>query len=168
MNRQRSESPPYRRSSSRAGDPPPARRRSRRGTRGNRDRGYSLPREKRQVTLMLCVFHSTQHIWATHPVTFDPRKTNDRELWLEIRDTFRADVQKPWRRWFGFKKVMSIVPIAVCVLGAYLYQSVFTYDWNRKNFMLRILFVVVLVHSEQRTRQSRPQRPSRKPVLHAR
>lgn len=61
--------------------------------------------------MMLCLFHTGRHSWTTHPVTFDPSKTNDRELWMDIRDTFRADVQKPWQRWIGFKKVISIVPI---------------------------------------------------------
>lgn len=88
--------------------------RSSREKRG-RDRGYSLPSGKRQVTLLLCVFHSTKHVWKTHPVVFDPRKTDDRELWEDIRSIFRNEIQKSWRRVFGFKKVMSIVPIAVCI-----------------------------------------------------
>jgi hypothetical protein len=32
---------------------------------------------------------------------------------MNIRSAFRVDLQKPWRRIFGFKKVKSIVPIAV-------------------------------------------------------
>jgi len=98
-------------------DLPPPPRTHRSSKHSGRHRGYSLPEgrprsEKRQITLTLCVFHSTRHVWKTAPVTFDPRKINDRELWWEIRETFRSDVQKSWRRFFGFKKVMSIVPIA--------------------------------------------------------
>jgi len=71
-----------------------------------------LASEKRQVTLLLCLFHPNKHTWKTYPVVFDPRKTNDRELWEDIREIFRRDVQRGWRRVLGFKKVMSIVPIA--------------------------------------------------------
>ena len=55
------------------------------------------------------------HNWTTEPLRFNPDRINDRELWTDIRDTFRQDVQKPWKRLFGFKKVKSIVPIGVCL-----------------------------------------------------
>ena len=75
-----------------------------------------MPREKsrkHEITLLLCVFHTSDHNWSTKPVKFDPNRINDQELWEDIRDTFRMDLQKPWRRIFGFKKVKSIVPIGV-------------------------------------------------------
>ena len=86
----------------------------------SRDRGYSLPRSrsrKSEVTLLLCVFHATSHNWSREPYKFDPRRINDQELWTDIRNTFRMDLQKPWRRVFGFKKVKSIVPIGVRYLS---------------------------------------------------
>ena len=82
----------------------------------SRDRGYSLPRSrsrKSEITLLLCVFHTTSHNWSREPYKFDPRRINDQELWTDIRTVFRMDLQKPWRRFFGFKKVKSIVPIGV-------------------------------------------------------
>jgi hypothetical protein len=86
---------------------------------GARNRGYSLPRGEKsprrrsEVKLLLCVFHSVSHNWSTEPLRFDPHRIDDRELWTDIRSTFRQDVQKPWKRLFGFKKVKSIVPIGV-------------------------------------------------------
>jgi len=65
------------------------------------------------VKLLLCVFHSVSHNWSTEPLRFDPHRIDDRELWTDIRSTFRQDLQKPWKRLFGFKKVKSIVPIGV-------------------------------------------------------
>ena len=109
MQRSRAGSPPI--------TPPPGTHQSSNRRRDrSRNRGYSLPREKsrkREVTLLLCVFHSSGHNWATKSVRFDPNRINDQELWFDIRDTFRMDLQKPWRRIFGFKKVKSIVPIGV-------------------------------------------------------
>ena len=112
MQRSRGGSPPI--------TPPPGTHQSSNRRRDrSRNRGYSLPREKsrkREVTLLLCVFHTSDHNWATKSVKFDPNRINDQELWWDIRDTFRMDLQKPWRRFFGFKKVKSIVPIGVCQL----------------------------------------------------
>lgn len=114
MQKSRAGSPP----SPRIPAPPKTNRSSkkRHGRPRDRDRAYSLPRSKSrrsEVTLTLCVFHTTSHNWSTEPFRFDPNRTNDRELWTDIRNTFRMDLQKPWRRVFGFKKVKSIVPIAV-------------------------------------------------------
>ena len=110
MQRSRAGSPPI-------PPPPDTHQSSNRRRERSRHRGYSLPREKsrkREVTLLLCVLQSTSHNWKTEPVRFDPNRINDRELWEDIRDTFRMDMQKPWRRILGFKKVKSIVPIGVC------------------------------------------------------
>jgi len=96
--------------------PPGTHQSSNRRRDRSRHRGYSLPREKsrrREISLLLCVFHSSSHNWTTKPIKFDPNRINDRELWEDIRDTFRMDMQKPWRRIIGFKKVKSIVPIGV-------------------------------------------------------
>lgn len=123
MRSARSRSPSSPRPSSRAPPPraPPTVRSVRHnGDRKRKSRDYarppdnvSPPRRRHEVTLLLCVFHSNSHNWSTHPVRFRPDKTNDRELWEDIRDTFRADLQKPWRRIFGFMRVKNIVPIAV-------------------------------------------------------
>lgn len=68
-------------------------------------------RKKSEVTILLCVYHSYSEHWSTAPIKFNPRRINDRQLWTEIRYAFRTDLQKPWRRILGFKKVHSIVPI---------------------------------------------------------
>lgn len=81
-----------------------------------RRRGYSLPREKSrrsEVTLLLCVYHHRSHKWATEPIRFNPNRINDIELWTDMRDIFRMDLQKPWQRFLSFNKVKSIVPIYV-------------------------------------------------------
>ena len=94
--------------------PPPQSTRRRKSRR----EGYDLPRDrsprrKHEIHLELCLYHSTRHSWKTEPLRFNPDRINDRELWTDIRDIFRQDIQKPWLRIFGFKKVTSIVPIAV-------------------------------------------------------
>lgn len=100
-------------------EPPPAPRTHRSRRHGARSRGYSQPRGEKsprrrsEVKLLLCVFHSVSHNWSTEPLRFDPHRIDDRELWTEIRSTFRQDLQKPWKRLLGFKKVKSIVPIGV-------------------------------------------------------
>ncbi|KAF1992531.1 hypothetical protein K402DRAFT_449858 [Aulographum hederae CBS 113979] len=93
-----------------AGGVPPGSRDEHQLHRGRRTSGSG--REKRKITLLLCIFHSTRQHWSTQPLTFDAARVNDVELWEEIRGTFRGDLQKPWRRWFGFKRVVSVVPIA--------------------------------------------------------
>lgn len=101
--------------------PPPRTHRSRR--HGARNRAYSLPRgdksprRRSEVRLLLCIFHTTSHNWSTEPLRFDPHRINDRELWTDIRDIFRQDLQKPWKRLLGLKKVKSIVPIAMTPNG---------------------------------------------------
>ena len=112
MQKSRGSSPP----SPRVPPAPKGNRSSKKRHGRSRDRGYSLPRSrsrKSEITLLLCVFHTTSHNWSREPYKFDPRRINDRELWTDIRNTFRMDLQKPWRRVFGFKKVKSIVPIGV-------------------------------------------------------
>ena len=142
--------------------PPPKTNRSskkRHGRPRHRDRGYSLPRSRSrrsEVTLTLCVFHPTSHNWSTHPFRFDANRTDDRQLWTDIRETFRMDLQKPWRRIFGFKKVKSIVPIAVSDQS--MTFSPFTRDspLNRKS-----------VHSQRRAGPHRPQGFSRLEAVYA-
>lgn len=98
------------------------------GRSNRRSRAYHLPdddrsppRRRKEVTMLLAVFHSNSHNWETHPITFRPDRINDRELWEDIRYMFRTDLQKPWRRIFGFRKVKNIVPIAVS--RGVLYES---------------------------------------------
>ena len=57
------------------------------------------------------MYHSYSEHWSTAPIRFNPNRINDRQLWTQIRYVFRTDLQKPWRRFLGFKKVKSIVPI---------------------------------------------------------
>ncbi|SLM35434.1 hypothetical protein LPUS_04715 [Lasallia pustulata] len=87
---------------------PPPKRSSKR--RQSRREAYDQPRKGSRVTLILCVFHNTSHTWERATIKFDPNRTNDRELWKDIRDAFRADLEKPWRRILGFRKVKSVVP----------------------------------------------------------
>ena len=120
--RPRSRNPSVSRSHSRSrspGTPPPrapqSTYRSPRKSRG-RQRGYSQPQDKprkrnSEVTILLCVYHSYSEHWSTAPIRFNPNRINDRQLWTQIRYVFRTDLQKPWRRVLGFKKVKSIVPI---------------------------------------------------------
>ena len=78
-------------------------------------RGYDLGREKSpRVDLLLCVFHGApSHRWRTAPYSFDRRRINDVELWEDIRGIYRDELQKPWRRIIGFKKLQHIIPIEV-------------------------------------------------------
>ena len=92
---------------------PPPKRSSKR--RQSRREAYDQPRKGSRVTLILCVFHNTSHTWERATIKFDPNRTNDRELWKDIRDAFRADLEKPWRRILGFRKVKSVVPCTVCL-----------------------------------------------------
>lgn len=104
------------RSASPTTPPPRAPHRSPRKPRG-RQRGYSQPQDKpsrkrvSDITLLLCVYSSYSEHWSTAPLRFNPARINDRQLWTEIRTIHRSDLQKPWRRILGFKKVKSIVPI---------------------------------------------------------
>lgn len=101
-------------------------RRSRRRSH-QRDRAYSLPsnvasrsppRHRGEVVLILCVFHTNSHNWSKAPVRFNTRKTTDRELWEDIRDTYRFRLRNPWLRWISFRHVTAIVPIAYSPNGA--------------------------------------------------
>lgn len=144
--------------------PPPKTNRSskkRHGRPRDRGRGYSLPRSKSrrsEVTLTLCVFHTTSHKWSTEPFRFDPNRTNDRELWMDIRTAFRTDLQKPWRRIFGFKKVKSIVPIAVCNCSRIIFCLSNHGPLNSTN----------AVHPEWRASPHRPKGLSRHQAVYAR
>ena len=62
---------------------------------------------------MLAVLNSTSHNWHTVPLRYNPNRINDRELWMDIRDTFRNDLRNPWVRFFSFTRVTSIVPVSV-------------------------------------------------------
>lgn len=81
--------------------------------------GYDLPREKNpKVDLLLCVFHSpSSHSWRTAPLSFDKRRMDDRELWEDIRETYRMELQMAWRRIFLLKRLKHIVPVTVHDLG---------------------------------------------------
>lgn len=101
-------------------------RRSRRKSH-NRDRAYSLPsngrsrsppRPRAEVVLLLCIFHTSTHNWSKAPLRFNPRKTTDRELWENIRDTYRYKLRNPWVRLLSFRHVTSIVPIAYSPNGS--------------------------------------------------
>ncbi|KAL9589462.1 MAG: hypothetical protein Q9203_001755 [Teloschistes exilis] len=75
--------------------------------------GYDMPREKNpKIDMLLCVFHSpSSHSWRTAPLSFDRRRIDDRELWEDIRDTYRMELQMPWRRIFLLKRLKHIVPV---------------------------------------------------------
>lgn len=77
--------------------------------------GYSMHREKSsKVDLLLCVFHGpSSHTWRTAPFSFDRRRTDDREIWEDIRRIYREELQKSWRRIFLFTRLKYIVPIEV-------------------------------------------------------
>ena len=91
--------------------------------RSSNQRGYSLPemppprdrslRRRSEVRLLVCVHHTFSHRYSTAEVRFNPHRTNDPELWQDIRDTFRFDVQAPWERILSFKHVKSVVPVSV-------------------------------------------------------
>lgn len=70
------------------------------------------------MVLLLCVFHTNSHNWSKAPIRFNPHKTTDRELWTDIRDTYRFQLRNPWLRWISFRHVTSIVPIAYSPNGA--------------------------------------------------
>ena len=92
--------------------PQKRRRRSRYGSA----RGYDMGREKpsSKIDILLCVFHGApSHRWRTAPYTFDRRKMNDREVWEDLQDLYRTDLQKWWRRVLLFKKLKSITPVSV-------------------------------------------------------
>ncbi|KAL9605289.1 MAG: hypothetical protein Q9179_001537 [Wetmoreana sp. 5 TL-2023] len=74
--------------------------------------GYEMHREKNpKVDLLLCVFHSpSSHSWRTAPLSFDRRRIDDRELWEDIRETYRMELQMAWRRIFLLKRLKHIVP----------------------------------------------------------
>ena len=83
-------------------------------------RGYDMPREKAQlsssnkVKLQFCVFHgSGTHCWRNVDFTFD-RRDEDRELWEDIRQVYRNELQGVWRRIYGFRKLKKIIPVEVC------------------------------------------------------
>lgn len=122
LSRSRSRAPsasPSRSGSTQSPPPPRAPQSIRRspkqgGTQKRKSRGYSMQDKsgkKSDISLVLCVYHSSSERWTTAPLRFNPNRINDRQLWTEIRETFRSDLQKPWRRIFGFKKVTGIVPI---------------------------------------------------------
>lgn len=48
----------------------------------------------------------------TAPVSFDRNRTTDEELWTDIRDAFRNELERPWRRLLLFKHLRTIRPIA--------------------------------------------------------
>ncbi|KAL8737814.1 MAG: hypothetical protein Q9181_001305 [Wetmoreana brouardii] len=75
--------------------------------------GYEMHREKNpKVDLLLCVFHSpSSHSWRTAPLSFDKRRIDDRELWEDIRETYRMELQMAWRRIFLLKRLKQIVPV---------------------------------------------------------
>ena len=111
---------------------PPAPQRSRRSEddyvspkkrrrRSHYSSGYAMPREKpSKIDLQLCVFHSSSgHDWHTAPLSFDRRRIDDRELWEDIRRTYRDELQMAWRRIFLFTRVKHIVPIEVLDLPEY-------------------------------------------------
>lgn len=90
----------------------------------NRRRSYSYPQEGKRagggygggrdgsrVTIVLCVFRGASSGFVTTPVTFDRNRTTDEELWGDIRDAFRNELEKPWRRVFLFKHLRIIRPI---------------------------------------------------------
>jgi hypothetical protein len=54
-----------------------------------------MEREKpsSRVDLLLSVFHGApSHSWRTAPFTFDRRRTDDREVWEVLRNTYRDDL----------------------------------------------------------------------------
>jgi len=85
-----------------------------------RHRGHSISAEKQpshstNVTLTLAVYHgSRNHSWRTTPVTFDRARATDRQLWSDIRNAYRTELQREWRRVFQFTRLKHIVPIEVC------------------------------------------------------
>ena len=75
-----------------------------------------MPWEKQssKVELRFSVFNGTpSHCWRFTKFTFDSRRENDRELWEEIRDVYRDELQGVWRRIYGFRKLKKIIPVEV-------------------------------------------------------
>lgn len=137
--------------------PPPHSSRKRK----SHHKAYDLPRERSprrraEIHLELCVMHGTTHSWRTEPLRFNPDKLDDRELWMEIREIFRQDLQKPWRRIFGFKKVTSIVPIGVS--SQTMVPSKLVEPWTK----LR-----TVVYAKRRSTPYRPERLSRLKTVYA-
>ena len=91
-------------------------KKQRRRSRYASGRGYDMPREKppSRVDLLLCVSEGApSHSWRTAPLTFDRKRADDRELWEDIQRIYRDELQGPWRRIFGFKKLKHILPVEV-------------------------------------------------------
>ncbi|MCJ1304195.1 hypothetical protein MMC08_007007 [Hypocenomyce scalaris] len=89
-------------------------KKQRRRSRYASGRGYDMPREKppSKVDLLLCVSEGApSHSWRTAPLTFDRKRADDRELWEDIQRIYRDELQGPWRRIFGFKKLKHILPV---------------------------------------------------------
>ena len=85
-----------------------------------------MPREKpsSKINLQLCVFHGAgSHSWRTAPYVLDRRKTDDRELWEDIRSIYRTELENPWRRFLYFKKIKLIAPITYTANGVPIKQD---------------------------------------------
>ena len=102
--------------------------------RGHLRKGYKEPGEKQssKVELRFSVFNGTSsHCWRFTHFTFDSRRVEDKQLWQEIGDKYRDELQGAWRRIYGFKKLKKIIPVAVCDS---LLRSVFRFRawmWRR-------------------------------------
>ncbi|KAI4251560.1 MAG: hypothetical protein LQ352_004773 [Teloschistes flavicans] len=98
--------------------------------------GYDMPREKNpKIDMLLCVFHSpSSHTWRTAPLSFDRRRIDDRELWEDIRDTYRMELQMAWRRIFSMKRLKHIVPVTYSHNGVPCQQDASKYP-NSHTFM---------------------------------
>ncbi|KAL8840138.1 MAG: hypothetical protein Q9170_001486 [Blastenia crenularia] len=124
--------------------PPPRGRRSedefmsdrRHRRRSHYASGYDMPREKSsKVDLLLCRFTSpSSHSWRTAPLSFDRRRIDDRDLWEDIRQTYRMELQMPWRRVFSLKRVKHIVPVTYTRNGVPCQQDKSKYP-NSHTFM---------------------------------
>lgn len=114
------------RQSVRAPAPRPQPRPSRDST-NRRSRGYSLPRSqspqendhgrrrqssRREVRMLLAIFHPSSHNWSTAPLNFYPGRTTDRALWSKIRSIYTTELRPPLRRLISFRHIRAIVPIA--------------------------------------------------------
>ena len=74
-----------------------------------------MPEQSSKVELRFSVFNGTSsHCWRFTHFTFDSRRVEDRQLWQEIGDKYRDELQGAWRRIYGFKKLKKIIPVAVC------------------------------------------------------
>ena len=91
-------------------------RKSRRRSRYDSTKGYDMGGEKisSKVDFLLSVLDgASSHRWRTARFSFDMRRTDDRELWEDIRQVYLHQLQKAWRRIFMFKKLKRIVPVEV-------------------------------------------------------